>query len=190
VQISTLPTPSNWRTHNRNATAADVYRDENHAGAKLMLNARRTQELVATYDGPVGLFSVRQNEPLRVDQLHEAAVVALALRQAGRSADADRLLTQANSRISDVYHRGAAPFAFDADAASISAVQGRTDQALAMLERAMRRGWTHTGSTDLRDLADEPAFRSLRGEPRFERIRADLAAQLARERVETIQLRI
>ena len=59
-----------------------------------------------------------------------------------------------------------------------------------MLERAMRRGWTDGGSTDLTDIADEPAFRSLRGQPRFERFRASLAAHLARERAETMQLQI
>ena len=39
------------------------------------------------------------------------------------------------------------------------------------------------------DLADEPAFRSLRGEPRFERIRADLKARFLREKQEVLQLR-
>ena len=59
-----------------------------------------------------------------------------------------------------------------------------------MLENAIRRGWTHTGITDLPNIADEPAFKSLRGQPRFDRIRANLAAHLARERAETLQLRI
>jgi TolB-like protein/Tfp pilus assembly protein PilF len=190
VQIDAPPTPFAWQTRNRDASAADVYRDENHAGAKLMLNAGRSRELASTYDGPIGLLSLRPNTPLRADQLHEAAVVALALRQAGRSPEADRLLEQANSQISAIRRGGSAPFAFDADAATIWAVQGQTRQALDMLEIAMRRGWTHTGTTDLTDIADEPAFKSLRGQPRFEQIRARLAANLARERAETIQLRI
>jgi hypothetical protein len=153
--------------------------------AKLMLTAGRAKELAATYDGPVGLLSLRPSEPVRADQLHEAAVVALALRQAGRPADADRLLTQAASRIAVVYRQRTIPFTLDADVAAIWAVQGRRDQALSMLERAMQRGWTNTGNTDLPDIEDEPAFSSLRGQPRFERIRAGLAAHLARERAET-----
>ena len=144
--------------HNRNVAAADVYRDDNHMAAKLMLKAGRAKELAATYDGPVGLLSLRPNEPVRADQLHEAAVVALALRQAGRAADADRLLAQAASTIATVYRQQAIPFALDADVAAIWAVQGRRDQALSMLERAMRRGWTHSDNTDLPDIADEPAF--------------------------------
>jgi hypothetical protein len=190
VQTSTGPTPAIWLKRNRNSAAADIYRDDNHMAAKLMLKAGRGTELAATYDGPVGLLSIRPNAPVRADQLHEAAVVALALRQAGRPADADRLLNQAASRIGAVYRQGTIPFALDADVAGIWAVQGRRDQALSMLERAMRRGWTHTDSTDLADIADEPAFSSLRGQPRFERLRVVLAAHLARERAETVRLRI
>ena len=55
---------------------------------------------------------------------------------------------------------------------------------------AMRRGWSHSRNTDLPNIADEPAFSSLRGQPRFDRLTARLAAQLARERAETLQLRI
>ena len=190
VQSESAPTASLWKRHNRNATAADVYRDDNQMAAKQMLNAGRARELAAMYDGPVGLLGIRSGEPVRVDQLHEAAVVALALRESGRAADADRLLRAASSRIGTVYRQGAIPFTLDADVAAIWAVQGRRDQALAMLDRAMRRGWTDSGNTDLSDIDDEPAFRSLHGEPRFVRLRARLAEHLARERAETLQLKI
>lgn len=190
VWIQGPPAPRDWQKRNRDGLAADVFRADNHVAAKLMLNADRAVELAATYDGPVGLLSIRATEPLRADQLHETAVVALALRQAGRPADADRLLNQANSRIAALYRQRAIPFALDADVAAVRAVQGKREQALAMLERAQRRGWTHTDTTDLPDIADEPAFRALRGDPRFERIRASLTAHLARERAETARLGI
>ena len=190
VQVATPPSSSAWQMRNRNAFAADVYRDDNHVAAKLMLKVRRAKELAATYDGAGGLLSLRSDAALRTDQLHEAAVVALALREAGRAADADRLLGQANSRISAAYRQRAIPFTLDADVAAIRAVQGRREQALSMLERAMRRGWTDSANTDLPDIADEPAFASLRGQPRFERIRTKLAAHLSRERAETIRLRL
>lgn len=190
VQVARPPTPSAWQMRNRNASAADVYRDDNHMAAKLMLQAGRARELVAMYGMPVGLLSIRPNAQLRADQLHEAAVVAMALRQAGRAADADRLLGRANSTIDAAYRQRTIPFALDADVAAIRAVQGRRNQALSMLERAVRRGWTDNLNTDLPDIADEPAFASLRGEPRFERVRTSLAAHLARERAETVQLRI
>ena len=190
VQVVTPPTSTAWQMHNRNVAAADVYRDDNHMAAKLMLRAGRAPELAAMYNSPVGLLSLRPNGPVRADQLHEAAVVAMALKQAGLAADADRLLAKADSTISTVYRQRTIPFVLDADVAAILAVQGRGDQALAMLERAMRRGWTDSGTTDLPDIADEPAFSSLRGQPRFARLKARLAAHLARERAETMQLRI
>jgi tetratricopeptide (TPR) repeat protein len=175
---------------NRNAAAADIYRDDNYMAAKLMLKAGRAQELAATYDRPAGLLSLSPTQPVRADQLHEAALVALALRQAGRPAEAERLLDQAASTIGTVYRQRTIPFLLDADVAAVWAVQGRRDQALSMLERAIRRGWTHNDSTDLSDIGDEPAFSSLRGQPRFEQIRAGLAAHLARERAETMRLRL
>ena len=189
VQVSAPPTSSEWRIHNRNAEAADVYRDENHMAAKLMLKAGRARELAAMYSLPVGLLSLHSNEPVRADQLHEAAVAALALREAGQPADADRLIGKADSTIRAIYRQHTIPFVIDADVAAIFAVQGRRDQALSMLERALARGWTASGNTDLPDIAEEPAFSSVRGSPRFDRIRASLAAHLARERAETIKLR-
>jgi len=190
-RVVTLPdpaTPAVWQAHNRNSIAADVYRNNNHLAAKLMLNEGRATELVATYESPVGLFSLRPRQPLRVDQLHELPVVALALRQVGREAEADRLLREASAVARAVYRRNQVPFWFDADAAGIWAAQGLKNEALSSLERAMGRGWTHRASTDLPDINDEPAFRSLHGDPRFERIRARLAAHYARERAETVRL--
>ena len=190
MRTDTPPSDATWKMHNRSATAADVYRDQNDLAAKLMLKAGRGKELAATYDSPVGLLSLRPNQPLRADQLHETAVVALALRQAGRPTEADLLLNNANSMFNTIYRQHAIPFSLDADVAAIWAVQGRRDQAMSMLERAIQRGWTDTGNTDLLDIADEPAFNSLRGQPRFERIRTGLAAHLARERSETEELHI
>ena len=189
-RIDAPPSVATWKMHNRNAPAADMYRDENDVAAKLMLNGGRAKELAATYDSAVGLLSLEPNQPLRADQLHETAVVVLALRQAGRSMDGDRLLGEADRKIATVYHQRTIPFELDANVAAIRAVEGRPDEAMSMLERAMRRGWTHTGNTDLPDLSDEPAFSSLRGQPRFERIRASVAAHLLRERAETEKLHI
>ena len=184
------PAPAVWQARNRNTIAAEVYHDDNVISAKLMLNAGRIQELVAAYDGPVGLIGLRPRVSLRADQLNVVPVVALVLRQAGRASEADTLLRAAEAIIRSVDRQGRIPFWFDADAAAVWAVQGRLDEALSRLERAIGRGWRHAGSHDLRDIADESAFRTLRGHPRFERIRSNLVAHFARERRETAQLRL
>lgn len=190
VWLNAPPSASAWQVQNRHAIAADVYRDKNHVAAKLMLKAGRAGELIATYDSPVGLLTIRPGPRLRVDQLHEAPVVALALRQAGRAAEAQRLMREADTLARTVYRRNQVPFWFEVDMASIWAVQGKSDQALAMLEHAAGRGWVHTINTDLRDIADEPVFQSLHGQARFNRLRARIAAHLAREREETRRLPI
>lgn len=190
VSMEFPPAPPVWQARNRDPVAADVYRDENHVAAKLMLNSGRASELAAGYAGEAGLLGLRPREAVRVDQLYETPVVALALREVGQGAEAERLLGQAEAGLRHVYRRSRVPFWFDADAAAIFAVAGRKEQALAMLERAIGRGWRHASSTDLRDLADEPAFRSLHHEPRFERIARTLKAHYARERRETEGLRL
>lgn len=188
--VDAAPAPAVWAARNRDAITADQYRDENHVAAKLMVNAGRWSQLAAAYDSPIGLMSLRRGVPLRIDQLSEAPVVVLMLRQAGRRAEADRLLQQADTLVRSVYRRSAVPFWFDADAAAIFAVEAKPDEALSMLEHAMARGWSHTGVTDLRDFAEEPAFRSLHGNPRFERIQSALNQHYRRERAETARLNI
>lgn len=190
VWIDAPPSPSVWKSRNRSTIAAEMYREENHKAAKLMLNAGRAGELAIAYGNSIGLLTLRPGQPLRVDQLRETPVVALALRKIGRKGDADQLLREADAAVRATYRRGRAPFWFDADAAALWAAQGRRDKALAALERAMDRGWTHSANTDLRDIGDEPAFRSLHGHPRFERIELRLAAHRARERRETERLNL
>ena len=182
------PAPDVWKQRNRDPIAAEVYRKHNLLAAKLMLNAGRWRELAETYDSPVGLFGLGPGRRVRIDQAHEAPVVALALRQAGRGAEADRLLRDAERAVRAAYRRGRVPFWFEADAAALYAAEGKRDEALATLERAFQRGWRQNGGADLRHIADEPAFRSLQNERRFKSLVARIEAHYARERREVEQL--
>lgn len=191
IAMKAAPSPGVWQARNRSAAAAEVWEYHNIMAAKLMLGAGRVPELLAAYDRPVGLFGFHPGKALPVNHLRAAPVVALALRRGGRAAEAGRLLARADATIRAIYARGPVPFWFDADAAAIAATQGRADQALTMLERAVARGWTHRSAPDdLPGLADEPAFASLRGLPRFKAIEARLAAWREREKRETATLEI
>ena len=187
-RVSMINPPSRevWRLRNRNPVAAIVYRDENLVAAKLMLNAGRWRELAAAYDGPGGLAGVRRGERLRADQIGELPVLVEALRAANRDAEANHLLGEAEDLIDEINLRGRVPFWFDADAAGVYAAAGRKHEAVSRLVRAFNRGWRHCGATDLRQLADEPAYRSLRETPMFQRLQGRLDMDRSREREETI----
>lgn len=179
------PTPAEWLKRNRSEAATLVYYDENIVAAKLMLNAGRVGELVATYDSPFGLLGTRRGWPLGPCQLDEAALVALALRKAGRAAEADAILREADAVIRKLYRKGRVPIWLESDAAGIWAVQGKVQPAVEALDRALRRGSVHAGRMDLRSLAEEPAFRSVAGDPRFKAVLARYEGYLAKERQET-----
>lgn len=190
VWMDAPPSPAVWKARNRDAIAASVYRKHNLVAAKLMINVGRWSELVATYDSVIGFQGLRPGGQPRVDQLSEAPIVALALRAGARADEADHLLREAASLSRTVSWKSKVPFWFDAQSAAIYAALGKQDEALAALQRAFERGWRQSDGADLRDIADEPAFRSLHGDPRFERLRVRIAAHYAREREETINLRI
>ena len=188
VWMERPPTAAEWQNTNRSSAATLVYEDENALAAKMMLKTGRARELVATYDSPTGLLGVRAGVPINFCYVRDAATVALALRQVGRTREADALLWQTDALLRAIYARGRVISWLEDDAAGIWALQGKSDLAISALDRAFHRGWVHAGHTDLADLAQEPALQSLRGNPRFEALRAKYAAHWARERQETARV--
>jgi len=185
VWLASAPSAAEWQRHNRSAAAALVYQDENIVAAKLMLNAGRARELVATFDGPTGLLGLRRGQQVGPCQFQEVPLVASALRAVGRNGEADAVLRQAVERLGAAYRRGRVPVWFEGDAAAVWSVQGRKDLAFAALDRAVRRGWVYGGRIDLPSFSDEPAFRSLHSDPRFKTVQTKIAAHFSRERAET-----
>jgi TolB-like protein len=174
----------------RDNASGDVLLEES---VQRLIAAGRAGDAVRLYAGPDGLLGLRAGQPLPVslDGFGRAApTVAAALIAAGQEQEAQRLLRHADGLIAAALRRSGdrAPAHFLAEAAQSWALLGRRDAALDALDRAVRNGWINTiiYAGDLVDeLGDEPAFRSLRGDPRFEAIRAAHNGRIARERAET-----
>ena len=71
--------------------------------------------------------------------------------------------------------------------ATNEAVMGRRQRALAQLEQGVANGWFAFEGLNL-ELGEAPWFASLRGDPRFERLRKIARARLLKERRETVGL--
>jgi len=156
----------------------------------LLLEQHRSRELVRLFDSsfaaPEAFYAIDQANRAYL----QAPLVALALREAGRNADADRLLAMADARLSSALRRPAVPGDILAMLARVRAVQGRRAEALELLDRAAAMGWPigYHPYPDLLgpQLADDLAFRTIAREPRFRRIAGAYAALLARERREVL----
>jgi hypothetical protein len=73
-------------------------------------------------------------------------------------------------------------FIQDLDRAAVSALEGRSDEAIAALRRAVGKQWRGQVPEWAVDPGDEPAFASLRGRDDFEQVRRQLAGNIARLR--------
>ncbi|HEY7005317.1 MAG TPA: tetratricopeptide repeat protein [Sphingomicrobium sp.] len=109
--------------------------------------------------------------------------LAVALRQTGSTAEASYLLSATSMRMEETLKRTPRRETM-AFLAKIRAVQGDRPRALALLDRAAGRGWFPDGRATTIDLAEEPAYAPLRGDPRFEAVRKRALDHVARERAE------
>lgn len=138
---------------------------------------RSRDDFIYTLTGNVTLVAVAPN-------------LAVALRAAGEDFEADYLLIAAERRVA----RGMADAPPRAELlwelAMIRGAQQRREEALELVARAVDRGWLPDGRSHALDIAQEPALRGLRGDPRFERARARILAHIARERAELGPLRL
>jgi hypothetical protein len=108
-----------------------------------------------------------------------AATFALALRQSGRGAEADRLLSCLENRVNSTQLAGPRdPVA--RIRAELLALRGKPDQAVAEINRAIAQGWSELGFYP----DDFAAFDSLRQRPDFIQAQQRLSAIQARQRLE------
>lgn len=190
VRRGVLPTLAELREHDLRAPA--YWREMGYMGraTKQLINAGRAADVVRLYDADgIMRLSHRQLLQQSARMLEDGPVVAAALRSVGRNPDADRLLAALDRQIIDATRRsrGQVPGPFLASAAQTWALLGKRNEALSALEQAIPNGWVYVIEYDdssLADFGDEPAFRSLRGDPRFEAIRARINGNIAHERAE------
>jgi tetratricopeptide (TPR) repeat protein len=111
-----------------------------------------------------------------------APLMAIALRQNGHAPEADALLSLAEAQAKQL--PGNDDSTRSALLARIYAVQGRKDQAVSLLTSAVNRRWMPQAPEILPDLHSDPALASLKGDPRFEKLRDQIMGTIARERAQ------
>jgi tetratricopeptide (TPR) repeat protein len=186
-----------WRMwHNRAPTPAELARESASSDRiwaddarvtflfATLLNAGRMQEAADLFDS---LFktpaAMADPSPLgHAIFVRQAALVYLALSQTGRARQAAELRGIADAAVGRTLGQARVPNWYHALAAQWQAASGRTEAALASLERADRGGWFYSRERDsFGDMALEPAFGPLRGKARFERVRAHQRGIVAQE---------
>ena len=177
IRQGNLPTFAELERRNRNIPFS--WEDTAFVGraARLLINAGRAADIVRLYDGP-GILQIsgRRLPALPARRFTDGPVIAAALRAVGRNAEADKILAHLDREIDAALRRsgGRAPPYFFIDAAQTWAMRGKRALALTALEGIGGSGRLASMDFDdlsLNDFGAEPAFKSLRGEPRFEAIR-------------------
>ena len=114
--------------------------------------------------------------------------IALALRQTGEPAEADRLLSVANMAVARLYKPAKPTRALAAEqnavTARIYAVQGHKSEALDHLSLAVQSGWVPDPPSLPTDIALDPPLALLKGDPRFESSRQKILDRIGIERAE------
>ena len=108
--------------------------------------------------------------------------VAVNLRAAGENAQSDGILADDEELVASKLRMAPDDPSFQLNLAQLRAAQGRDGEALDSLGKAVAGGWLPDREFFATDIADEPCFAHLKGQPRFEAARQSILARIAAER--------
>lgn len=107
--------------------------------------------------------------------------VAVLLRAAGRTKEAEQILDRDEQLISGFLNNGP-PDDYYVDLAQLRAAQGRDDGVVPLLDKALAAGWLPDRQFTAIDIAQEPCFAGLVGRADFQRLRQRILARIEEER--------
>jgi len=152
---------------------------------------RRWGDLAAVYDAGFGLMRCVKDTDLQacVCRVAFGPIYAMALAQTGRRQEAAQLALAADRAARVMLANGQVPPDVLVSIAGVDAVLGRPERSVAHLQEAFAKNWRLDEFVQFR-LGDRPEFATLRGDPRFERLRRIQDAHIAKERREVEALGI
>ena len=117
-----------------------------------------------------------------IPYLMSAPLIAIALRDSGHAGEAAKVLALAATTAEELNKSGYRTER--AQLARIYAAQNRKEDALPLLTSVVNNNWLPQPPWQTIDLALDPAFASLKGDPRFERLRQQILGTIKRERAQ------
>jgi TolB-like protein/Tfp pilus assembly protein PilF len=117
------------------------------------------------------------------EQFTDVAPNAAAnLRAAGENALAQQVIDKDEAIIAPLLRKGPANRQLAYNLAQLRAAEGRDDEAMGFLRRAVGQHWLPDRAHFAIDIADEPSFANLRSRPDFQAIRRQIIAHIQQER--------
>ncbi|WP_123520752.1 hypothetical protein [Pseudofulvimonas gallinarii] len=127
------------------------------------------------------LVEVQGGGLLTTDQLNPAAGLILLLRQSGADSEAASVHDLLQQSLQQAHEQGLSGAATEFGEATLLAVDGDAEGALAKLDKAMAMGFNERWMVDI-----DPRLDALRDLPRFRELRDDLVQRIAAQREQSL----